>query len=50
MVPQPPKGKQDDFTAIVTKTNLLVEKSRLLAVEADAAFSSLQQRAFRGYL
>jgi type I restriction enzyme S subunit len=50
MVPQPPRGMQDSFTTTVEKTNLLIGKTRLLAEEADAAFSSLQQRAFRGEL
>lgn len=49
-IPLPPIALQNKFAAIVTKTQIKIQKSTALLQEAESLFSTLQQRAFRGEL
>ena len=49
-LPLPPIALQNKFAASVNKTQAKIQKSTELLQEAEALFSTLQQRAFRGEL
>lgn len=49
-LPLPPIALQSKFAVSVNKTQAKIQKSTELLQEAEALFSTLQQRAFRGEL
>lgn len=49
-IPLPPIALQNQFAAVVIKTQAKIQKSTALLQEAETLFSTLQQRAFRGEL